>query len=61
MKKINLGQLASSDATRITSVISKKLKENDKKSKGKINLVDLAEKLADRKLLAETEEDEDKE
>ena len=50
MKTIDVGGLARSSAKKITSVISKKLKENEvKQGKNKINLGKLAEKLAERK------------
>lgn len=49
MKTIDVGGLAKSSAKKITSVISKKLKENEKNTNSKIDLGKLAEKLAERK------------
>jgi uncharacterized protein YoxC len=55
MKTIDLGRLNTSSAKKITSVISKKLKENEKKASSKIDLGKLAEKLAERKEKATVE------
>jgi hypothetical protein len=55
MKKIDLSKAPLSSASKITSAISKKLKENENKTKSKIDLGKLAEKLAERKAKAEEE------
>ena len=49
MKIVDVGQLNASSAKKISKVISKKLKENESKTKSKIDLGKLAEKLAERK------------
>jgi hypothetical protein len=60
MKKIDLSKAPLSSASKITSAISKKLKENEDKTKSKIDLGKLAEKLADRKARAEEDNSDGK-
>jgi len=57
MKIVDVGQLNASSAKKISKVISKKLKENESKTKSKIDLGKLAEKLAERKERAMAESD----
>ena len=60
MKTVNLGGFKTSNSKEITSVIGKKLRDNEKKSNSKIDLGKLAEKLAERKEKITSEENEEK-